>query len=407
MMINLMSLSLIYFMPISLLFLSLGFSKAGINIGIASILLIFIYQSTRYSKLLKKSFGLIEKISISLFLTGLIVSFLANLDIGETFNFLKKGIIFLLFPTIINLARNNVKLNISLFYFGILAAICYSLSLWFDIGINNWDGERIGSFWDIGRWGEILAYSIIFTLPFLLDSDSSKLFKLHFILFIFSSIICLILSGSRAPILAIAISSFILILFTRPKVLLFSFFSLCLLFVSLQKTDFGITAQNRLESITNTTSDVSNISRIIMWKSGLEFFKFKFNHQPEDIILGSGLLHFNDKFYKFMSKNYDIEEMKLKTMNNVSFSDSHNSYIDMLNKLGLFYLLLYISLLISIILHLLKEAPTPWLQAGIGLILAHLTISFFYTSYLEYQTIVLFSLLALCLSKKKGMTDEH
>ncbi|MFG0607174.1 O-antigen ligase family protein [Vibrio mimicus] len=402
-----MSLSLIYFMPISLLFLSLGFSKAGINIGIASILLIFIYQLTRYSKLLKKSFGIIEKLSISLFLTGLIVSFLANLDIGETFNFLKKGIIFLLFPTIINLARNNVKLNISLFYFGILAAICHSLSLWFDIGINNWNGERIGSFWDVGRWGEILAYSIIFTLPFLLDRDSSKLFKLLFILFISSSVICLILSGSRAPILAIAISSSILILFTRPKILLFSFFSLCLLFVSLQKTDFGSTAQNRLESITNTTSDVSNISRIIMWQSGLEFFKFKFNHQPEEIILGSGLLHFNDEFYKFMSKNYDIEEMKLKTMNNISFSDSHNSYIDMLNKLGLFYLLLYILLLTSIIFHLLKKAPTPWTQAGISLILTHLTISFFYTSYLEYQTIVLFSLLALCLSKKRGMTDEH
>ncbi len=407
MMINLMSLSLIYFMPISLLFLSLGFSKAGINIGIASILLIFIYQLTRYSKLLKKSFGIIEKLSISLFLTGLIVSFLANLDIGETFNFLKKGIIFLLFPTIINLARNNVKLNVSLFYFGILAAICHSLSFWFDIGINNWNGERIGSFWDVGRWGEILAYSIIFTLPFLLNRDSSKLFKLLFILFISSSVICLILSGSRAPILAIIISSFILILFTRPKVLLFSFFSLCLLFFSLQKTDFGITAQNRLESITNTTSDASNISRIKMWQSGLEFFKFKFNHQPEDIILGSGLLHFNDEFYKFMSKNYDIEEIKLKTMNNFSFSDSHNSYIDMLNKLGLFYLSLYISLLTSIILYLLKEAPTPWTQAGISLILTHLIMSFFYTSYLEYQTIVLFSLLALCLSKKKGMTDEH
>ncbi|EGQ7706652.1 TPA: O-antigen ligase family protein [Vibrio cholerae] len=402
-----MSLSLIYFMPISLLFLSLGFSKAGINIGIASILLIFIYQLTRYSKLLKKSFGIIEKLSISLFLTGLIVSFLANLDIGETFNFLKKGIIFLLFPTIINLARNNVKLNVSLFYFGILAAICHSLSFWFDIGINNWNGERIGSFWDVGRWGEILAYSIIFTLPFLLNRDSSKLFKLLFILFISSSVICLILSGSRAPILAIIISSFILILFTRPKVLLFSFFSLCLLFFSLQKTDFGITAQNRLESITNTTSDASNISRITMWQSGLEFFKFKFNHQPEDIILGSGLLHFNDEFYKFMSKNYDIEEIKLKTMNNFSFSDSHNSYIDMLNKLGLFYLSLYISLLTSIILYLLKEAPTPWTQAGISLILTHLIMSFFYTSYLEYQTIVLFSLLALCLSKKKGMTDEH
>ncbi|TXZ99018.1 ligase [Vibrio cholerae] len=402
-----MSLSLIYFMPISLLFLSLGFSKAGINIGIASILLIFIYQLTRYSKLLKKSFGIIEKLSISLFLTGLIVSFLANLDIGETFNFLKKGIIFLLFPTIINLARNNVKLNVSLFYFGILAAICHSLSFWFDIGINNWNGERIGSFWDVGRWGEILAYSIIFTLPFLLNRDSSKLFKLLFILFISSSVICLILSGSRAPILAIIISSFILILFTRPKVLLFSFFSLCLLFFSLQKTDFGITAQNRLESITNTTSDASNISRIKMWQSGLEFFKFKFNHQPEDIILGSGLLHFNDEFYKFMSKNYDIEEIKLKTMNNFSFSDSHNSYIDMLNKLGLFYLSLYISLLTSIILYLLKEAPTPWTQAGISLILTHLIMSFFYTSYLEYQTIVLFSLLALCLSKKKGMTDEH
>ncbi|EPS3610291.1 O-antigen ligase family protein, partial [Vibrio cholerae] len=326
-----MSLSLIYFMPISLLFLSLGFSKAGINIGITSILIIFIYQLTRYSKLLKKSFGIIEKLSISLFLTGLIVSFLTNFDIGEMFSFLKKGIIFLLFPTIIHLARSNVKLNISLFYFGILAAICYSLSLWFDIGINNWNGERIGSFWDIGRWGEILAYSIIFTLPFLLDRDSSKLFKLLFILFISSSVICLILSGSRAPILAIVISSFILILFTRPKVLLFSFFSLCLLFFSLQKTDFGITAQNRLESITNTTSDASNISRITMWQSGLEFFKFKFNHQPEDIILGSGLLHFNDEFYKFMSKNYDIEEIKLKTMNNFSFSDSHNSYIDMLN----------------------------------------------------------------------------
>lgn len=394
-------------MPISLLFLSLGFSKAGINIGIASILLIFIYQLTRYSKLLKKSFGIIEKLSISLFLTGLIVSFLANLDIGETFNFLKKGIIFLLFPTIINLARNNVKLNVSLFYFGILAAICHSLSFWFDIGINNWNGERIGSFWDVGRWGEILAYSIIFTLPFLLNRDSSKLFKLLFILFISSSVICLILSGSRAPILAIVISSFILILFTRPKVLLFSFFSLCLLFFSLQKTDFGITAQNRLESITNTTSDASNISRITMWQSGLEFFKFKFNHQPEDIILGSGLLHFNDEFYKFMSENYDIEEIKLKTMNNFSFSDSHNSYIDMLNKLGLFYLSLYISLLTSIILYLLKEAPTPWTQAGISLILTHLIMSFFYTSYLEYQTIVLFSLLALCLSKKKGMTDEH
>ncbi|MCR9682889.1 O-antigen ligase family protein, partial [Vibrio cholerae] len=316
-----MSLSLIYFMPISLLFLSLGFSKAGINIGIASILLIFIYQLTRYSKLLKKSFGIIEKLSTSLFLTGLIFSFLANLDIGETFNFLKKGIIFLLFPTIIHLVRNNVKLNISLFYFGILAAICHSLSFWFDIGINNWNGERIGSFWDVGRWGEILAYSIIFTLPFLLDRDSSKLFKLLFILFISSSVICLILSGSRAPILAIAISSFILILFTRPKVLLFSFFSLCLLFFSLQKTDFGVTAQKRLESITNTTSDASNISRITMWQSGLDFLKFKFNHQPEDIILGSGLLHFNDKFYKFMSENYDIEEIKLKTMNNFSFSD--------------------------------------------------------------------------------------
>lgn len=102
-----------------------------------------------------------------------------------------------------------------------------------------------------------------------------------------------------------------------------------------------------------------------------------------------------------MSENYDIEEIKLKTMNNFSFSDSHNSYIDILNKLGLFYLLLYISLLTSIILHLLKEAPTPWTQAGISLILTHLIMSFFYTSYLEYQTIVLFSLLALCLSKRE------
>ncbi|MEW4511461.1 ligase, partial [Vibrio cholerae] len=75
-----MSLSLIYFMPISLLFLSLGFSKAGINIGITSILIIFIYQLTRHSKLLKESFGIIEKLSISLFLTGLIVSILTNFD---------------------------------------------------------------------------------------------------------------------------------------------------------------------------------------------------------------------------------------------------------------------------------------------------------------------------------------
>lgn len=397
---------------IALLFFSLCTSKAGINISIPAVIILslFLFIKDRKNNSTEKTPKPIY-ISGIVFIIGCISAFFANIDASELIQFIKKGCFLLLPISIFYLFRRIKTKSVATksILISYTIALLYALYNWYDLAgfqLTSVGVYRISSFFDYGRWTEILVYALSVLIPFTCLHKKTKSTRYGLWFMILVSTLCIIIDGGRAGFISLLISSLGFLLFNKTKeTIIFAFVLILSLYTFKNNAQIKPTV-DRFTSIINTKSDQSNLGRLVMWKHGLGMMGEKFQTRPINFWLGSGANGFKNDITAYVTKHSSIEEVQKQTGNNFSFSDSHNTFLDLATKYGVIYCLFYLMCLISFI-HFFKKnirKNKTWGYAGLLLIFNHIILGFFYTSGLEYQTVVLFCLLTLCAS---NVTEEN
>ncbi|WCP67266.1 O-antigen ligase family protein [Vibrio tubiashii] len=341
-------------------------------------------------------------ICLLLFSLGLCSALISPNSLHDTLLFFRKGAVFLLLPLLlIQVNRNSRYASISLFI-SLFIAIAYSTLKLSEVANGTWHGERIDSFWDLGRWGEMLGYMIAVLIPLLFDDSQKKRTFYRNLGVLIVCILFLFLSGGRGPLLAVLLSSSLFMLFKKPK----TFFTIMVASVLVLTLGKGIpqikAVSERISSISELHHDPSNSARLEMWRQGAHFIYENASRAPQQFLLGTGISSFEQNYTQYLENNADIELILKKTKNQFSFTDLHNTYLDLAAKLGIVYSVIYLvflSMVLCYFVRLCKSEESPWAFSGLCLILTYSVNSMFYTSGLEYQTTVFFSLLVLCHSQ--------
>lgn len=386
---------------ISLLFLSLFTSKSMIYISLILLLILQISLIIKDPKLVKECLNnKLAKLSVLLFATGT----LSTLSFTDSFNdfliYFRKSAIFLLLPLLyIQLNRNNnAKYASYALWTSLIIALGYAGSKIWGLGIENWHGQRIDSFWDLGRWSEVLGYSIAVLVPLTLEQTSNKRRKIVLTGTLILALTFLIFSGGRGPFLALLVSCSLYLLYRKPS-LLVAVAILCSLFLYTTKELPQVHAvTERIVSIADLHNNDSNNARMAIWSQGAAFSSSLLQESPHTFLMGTGIEQFEGLFTEFLQKSTNIEQLLASTNNQFSFKDLHNTYLDLAVKLGAIYSLFFIVFLVAIFISFCKRSGplSPWGYSGACLMLTYFVNSMFYTSGLEYQTTIFFLIIALC-----------
>ncbi|MCG7584500.1 O-antigen ligase [Photobacterium sp. OFAV2-7] len=383
--------------------LSVFTSKAGLNISVVLLLLLLIYScisNKEYRAQLANSNIFI--LSIALYVIGLLSTVIYPSSSADTIYFARKAAFLLAIPSlfILNMRKENKELAIRSLGAGFVVAALYTI--YQAISLDTWQGERIASFLDVGRWSEVLTYFIVFLIPLTLDDKEPQKRRFLFLGLIFVGFVCLVLSGSRGGMVATFIVS-VLYLLAYKRDMFFKLSAAMLVILPLLMFMFPSKAsviQDRIVSITDTTSNESNSARLKMWKSGYLFVQDKYNNNPKAFFFGNGPINFEKEYTLFInSTNKNI----VNDYSFFSYQDNHNGILDAANKLGVVYELLFLLLIALIAKNIFKASPNIK-YSGLCVILAFFIVGIFYTNQLEYQTICMFYFISISLPRLQENT---
>ena len=325
------------FFLVVLFSLSLITSKAGLYISSALLLIRFIHLVLS---------GVISWANVKdnpyyfmpffIYFSGIITITISGNSVHDLAEYARKGAMILAIPTLSYLfqsSKNRVTAITSI-GIGVLFSI---LNISIKISENGWHGERISAFFDLGRSGEILGYIVIFFTPFIFSKNKKITFLS--IPIIILSVVMLFLNGARAPLLALFILIPIYLVIKKRRNLLY----LILIVASTSAIVHYYSPETfnrvsvRIASIYDIKNDPSNVARLEMWQTSLAFFKDKLSSTPVEAIFGTGPYSFNEKYTTYLKSQYSIKEINEITNHQFSYNDSHNMYLDLLNKYGVIY----------------------------------------------------------------------
>ena len=388
-------------------FLSIVSSKAGVNISLGLLLIsLTITIFIRHKENTKLTNNKIDISFYSIFSLGCFISFIQHYMIDDLLYFISKAGFLLVTPQLVYLLQRNKSSKIAIrgLSLGAFIGILIMLEHLSSVPINHWFSTRVTGPWDVTRWSKILAFIMAFSLPYLFTvKHKTSLIIATVILFI-----AILLSGTRAPMLALTISSLLFLLFNHRKTLLFIVVFSAIGFISLQNSILFENLTHRVESISNTTTNNSNTARLLIWKKGLEFFDFNLNHNPKLALLGNGKNHIAETFYSYLNSTTDINELQKSVGNQFSYSDSHNAYISNLNQMGLIFAILYFLFFIYLFIFFVQNINNQPLAAwsGINMLITLAICGIFNADQIELETTAFFFILSIplsiCLTTKKG-----
>ncbi|ELR63995.1 putative O antigen ligase [Photobacterium marinum] len=383
---------------LGLLGLSLLTSKAGINIFSIALLLLFIIKlvvKAQYREELKTdSLG---KLCLAVYIIGVLSTVIYPGTLEDTIYFARKGVFLLLIPILIKLNTNKINRMISVgsVMVGLVIAVANSYLKLAAIGIANWDGQRIDSFWDVGRWGEALTYCVVFIIPLIFNGKNGVKQKIAYALITLMAISAILLSGSRAAIGSVIVISLLTVLIFQKKYLihLLLIISLGMLSLSFIYPKQVHAISSRITSITDT-NELSNMSRISMWNHGLKFAHQKLNNQFIAFMFGSGPLNFPKDYSLYLESSGQDALATGHSQLHYSVTDSHNAFIDTFTKYGMVFFIGLMSLFI-VWLKVIYQSPNTYSTSSLNVILAFLFIGMVYTNQTDIQTIIAVFLMAV------------
>lgn len=379
--------------------LSLPISKAGINLfGALFVLLTLgeffikrnkkeIIEFYRENRLILGFFFL--------FFLGIIVSILSDGGLISMKKYITKHLYFLMIPGFITyISDKNRKILIYIFCTGLLIGIFKSFEVFYnEFGKVFEPWVRVHSFYDVGRWGAILLFSLVMIIPFLSSEENKKTKKyLYSSIVIILGIISLILSNSRGPWIALVISIVIYFLsYDRKKIKHIVILNICfvLVFFSLNNKEFNSFKQ-RIKSIGNF-KDISNMGRMLMWREGLLFSLNNISNKK--ILVGTGIENFEKPFEKYLVEKNELDILREKSSNQFSLSDNHNSFLNILNQLGIIYFIGYMYFVFNLFVYFIKnsfEKDKITAKSISLLLLSFFVCGMFYSYSISYEMYMMF-----------------
>ena len=205
---------------------------------------------------------------------------------------------------------------------------------------------------DLGRIRAILLIGWIYTLIYTFEKISEDFKKYIFLLS--ASILPFIAlgkSGSRAGALSLFLVVFLYLIFKvfKEKKSI-KFVSIIAVIILLTGLFLPKEYKERLKTSFQTTENISNEDRIVMWKAGIEIFK-------ENPIFGIG--SYKKGIYphvqKYVEENVKDEQLRGEFINRDRFAKLHNMYIDFFVQNGILGLLYLFLIFISIPLEFFKS----------------------------------------------------
>ncbi|MGF1713493.1 O-antigen ligase family protein [Photobacterium chitinilyticum] len=380
-------------------------SKAGLNISVALLLILFAYSCiSNKSYRAQVASNKIFILSALLYVIGLLSTIIYPSSAADTIYFARKAAFLLAIPCLfmLNMKKENKELAIKSLCVGFVVAALYVG--YQAISLGGWGGERIASFLDVGRWSEVLTYFIVFLLPLTLDGKEHKNRRIIFFCLLLIGFICLVLSGSRGGMVAsFTVSVLYLLAYKRDMLIKLSAAMLVILplLMFMFPSKAGV-IQDRIVSISDTTSNVSNTARIKMWEAGYLFALEKYDNNPRAFFFGNGPVNFEQEYTSFINSTY---KNIVNDYSQFSFRDNHNGILDAANKLGVVYELCFLLLIALIAAKILKANPNIK-YSGLCVILAFFIVGVFYTNQLEYQTICMFYFISIALPRMQENTHD-
>ena len=200
-------------------------------------------------------------------------------------------------------------------------------------------------------YGAVIAMMIPYIIAFASDRNSSNKIRLLFVFLLPFFLAGLVFSYSRASWLSVAIAAAIWIImklrirFTHLilttvtiGILLFTFWTQILLKLETNKTDSSSNMIKHVESMTNITSDASNVERLNRWFCAWEMFK-------EKPVFGWG-----PNTYQFKYAPFQIREFRtIISTNSGDWGNAHSEYLGALVSSGLPGLLAFLALIVLIL----------------------------------------------------------
>lgn len=391
---------------------SLPVSKAGINFfgGLFTLITVgVILKNNNKEKFLdfyKKNRLMLD--FLFLFLLGIVVNTLSDGGLKSLKIYFFKHLYFLMIPGFLIYGRKKSYVYfLSVYLISFLIGELKSLEVFYkryDLNYNY--AIRNYSFYGVGRWASILLFSLMILLPLLIKSDS-KANKKSFVLMVTTFTLgnlSLILSNSRGAWVGFVVCIFIYFLAYNMKKI--KYVSLLIIFIGLFINFLKPDYLNSLKTRVSTISDINNISnkgRLIMWREGLLFARS--NILNKRLYIGTGVGNMEGDFKLYLEKKGVLDSLMQESGGQLSLNDNHNSFINILNQLGLVYFSYYIYLMIKLFIYYYKKSKESdeGLNKSIFILLCSFVVcGMFYSYSLSYEMYTLFFFITLGFVTNKG-----
>ncbi|MDD5508075.1 MAG: O-antigen ligase family protein [Bacteroidales bacterium] len=248
----------------------------------------------------------------------------------------------------------NIKVFSWMYVIPLLAVIAYTIYNHSKLGFDEEAGHWVMTpfYNDHTAYGAILALFVPVFTGFLFDRDSTRTIRLAAAGVLIILIAALILSFSRAAWISLAAASLIYIIillkirFRWVLLTIGVFFGIFFMFkweildaLEKNKQDSSANFIEHVQSISNISSDASNLERINRWQSAIRMY-----HERPFLGWGPGT-------YQFLYAPF--QRTKEKTIISTNFGDmgnAHSEYIGPLAESGLPGMLIMIALVVSFFL---------------------------------------------------------
>jgi O-antigen ligase len=371
---------------LSLLFITSFESKALINI----FFLLSFLTSIIYIVFFDKGFLRRNKyvwLFIGPYILGFILGFLSEYGAIGSVEFLQR---FKFMILIVPLAC-FIKSKKEMIFLLIMVYTSAFIAVFYGIYKNQPYGDFYG-FHNIGRTADMLVVLLLSSLAFIIQSRftftlRSNIEKLILLGAALTFAWAVVMTEMRGAWLGVSVGLLFLILglfFLKQKWLAFSMLLLIMITsVTFIKTYNNTdTIKNQIESIIDTHSNVSNETRLHLWKTGWDFSKGQF-------FFGTGAKHSKDMFIDFFNEQNDSYQ---KRYNYAIYhpGDYHNSYLQIHIETGVIFFIIYITSISVCLLYFIKRIQKIQFEdrkyplAAIVSSLAFLFIQFFHSELYSY-----------------------
>jgi len=204
-------------------------------------------------------------------------------------------------------------------------------------------GRLPGATWMVDVWGVLCGLFLVFVTPRIFDQQSAFSLRVLLAVTAISSFILLSLSGARGPWLGACIALAIYLLIYQRKTLGVLLVLVVISYFPIKQIIPDQISQltQRAASIADTQTNVSNWTRLTLWKLSFAHSTEKFWTNPSELLLGSGGTSHYNKILDFFGRTDVLTSEEKEKLSAPGFgypsNDMHNMYLDSTAKYGLIW----------------------------------------------------------------------